>query len=632
MSKIDLKRLDSVTANDTTATALINDNFKTLQDAIENSLSRDGSTPNFMDADLDMNSYKIINSGEAVDDNDVVNLKYVKESIGGAVQAAQDASDSAAKAASSAQSALVSASNAAAAVRNAETTITQATALLEETQEYVDTAKADIDAIVAQGKADIDQYVTDAEEEVKQIARDEANKAIENAAAEATQIATDNINTYYNDTIKPELDSSVASASASATAAAESASKADVDADNAAESAGLAQNSATAAANYLNELTTTATDSFNSNAANKQAQVDASAANAVSSASSAAKSAEIALEAATKAAFGNIGDIKYTSRTDVPNGGAWCDGALYTKAQFPDVYQMLVDGKINNLNFTQYQKQIADFGFCETFALDTSNEKFKVPTVNHFRKLVKQETIGDSWYKWYDDGWLEQGGEINQNSSGGWSVPITFLKKFADTNYIFFVTSGFNGYTNEGFNYYNSKTEESINAVCPQGTDFKAIWKACGYGAIPDTTTRIKRNYIVLYSSAAEASEVQAAEFINALTNKANTDLSNVPSNIDYVVESYRNGTEWYKIYKSGWVEQGGRTEITIGDITVNFLVPYSEVPYVFKTGYTDSLVNYQQRYSAAVFNVTTESFQTGIAQQETGQGFWRAEGQGASE
>ena len=79
MSKVDIKRLDSVTKNDTTATEQINDNFKALQAAIENTLSRDGTNPNYMDADLDMNSYRIINSADPVEDNDIVNLKYVEE-------------------------------------------------------------------------------------------------------------------------------------------------------------------------------------------------------------------------------------------------------------------------------------------------------------------------------------------------------------------------------------------------------------------------------------------------------------------------------------------------------------------------------------------------------------------------
>lgn len=47
------------------------------------------------------------------------------------------------------------------------------------------------------------------------------------------------------------------------------------------------------------------------------------------------------------------------------------------------------------------------------------------------------------------------------------------------------------------------------------------------------------------------------------LATKANTDLGNIPTNYDYVVESQLptadNGYTWYRKYKSGWVEQGGR-------------------------------------------------------------------------
>ena len=45
---------------------------------------------------------------------------------------------------------------------------------------------------------------------------------------------------------------------------------------------------------------------------------------------------------------------------------------------------------------------------------------------------------------------------------------------------------------------------------------------------------------------------------LEALNDKADRDMNNVADGIDFVVESYNNGTEWYKLYKSGWVEQGG--------------------------------------------------------------------------
>ena len=217
MTKVDIKRLDSVTKNDTTATERINDNFKALQEAIENTLSRDGTGPNYMDADLDMNSYRIINSADPTEDNDIVNLKYVEERIGGAVEASKTAVASATQAANSAQSALVSSTNAINTLRNAEEQ-------LNNTIEYVDEAKQSIT-----------DTINSALEDVKQQALDAAQESIDTAAEQATAIVIEHAETV----IKPELN--------------EIASNAEADAANAAESAGLAAEEADEAKHWAED-------------------------------------------------------------------------------------------------------------------------------------------------------------------------------------------------------------------------------------------------------------------------------------------------------------------------------------------------------------------------------------------
>lgn len=66
-----------------------------------------------------------------------------------------------------------------------------------------------------------------------------------------------------------------------------------------------------------------------------------------------------------------------------------------------------------------------------------------------------------------------------------------------------------------------------------------------------------------------------------AVQNKANSDLSNVPANIDYVVE-YKNPTDsdpnWYRKWKGGKLEQGGIVPATVGNIT--FLKPFANTNY----------------------------------------------------
>lgn len=59
MAKITLNTIGTLRTN--TALDELNENFTTLATAIENTLSRDGTTPNSMGAQLDMNSEKIIN-------------------------------------------------------------------------------------------------------------------------------------------------------------------------------------------------------------------------------------------------------------------------------------------------------------------------------------------------------------------------------------------------------------------------------------------------------------------------------------------------------------------------------------------------------------------------------------------
>lgn len=77
--KTPIRRLDSLTHNDTAATKLINDNFEALQQGVEDALSRTGKKPNFMDDVLDMNMHRIINIADPVDDYDLANKHYVDE-------------------------------------------------------------------------------------------------------------------------------------------------------------------------------------------------------------------------------------------------------------------------------------------------------------------------------------------------------------------------------------------------------------------------------------------------------------------------------------------------------------------------------------------------------------------------
>lgn len=106
MSKIILDDLTSI-QNDPTAVDTINDNSAILEGAFDRVLFRDGTAPNNMEADLDMNSHKILNLPAPRSPLEPARLK----DVGDAPTYAQDAAESAAEAAASAAEAAATAAD-----------------------------------------------------------------------------------------------------------------------------------------------------------------------------------------------------------------------------------------------------------------------------------------------------------------------------------------------------------------------------------------------------------------------------------------------------------------------------------------------------------------------------------------
>lgn len=313
-------------------------------------------------------------------------------------------------------------------------------------------------------------------------------------------------------------------------------------------------------------------------------------------------------DSTVKSSFGNIGDIKYTSRTDVPNGGAWCDGALYTKAQFPDVYQMLVDGKLQSTTVSKFDSTVSANGSCGFFGLDTANERFKVPMLKDVYLKAGQApsmfgaeslpnikgrvgTIGDYYNTAVVTGAFKRDGKLVHAVDAG--------------NVVWFYNATFDASR-------SSSTYKNGAKVQPDHVVYRA--------------------YVVLYTSAVEARVAQAQEFMMALSGKANTDLSNVSRNIDYIVESKVNSNgSWYRKYKSGWLEQSGigLAVSADGTKTVTLIKPFKDTKYIVNWLCQDgSTLNGSG--TRGISNKTTTSFVACNGQDKDMNIGWIAIGQGA--
>lgn len=74
MAKLTLADVTSL-SNTASAKQVLNDNFAAIEAAVENTLSRDGATPNAMAADIDMGDNTILNVADPVAGGDAVNLR-----------------------------------------------------------------------------------------------------------------------------------------------------------------------------------------------------------------------------------------------------------------------------------------------------------------------------------------------------------------------------------------------------------------------------------------------------------------------------------------------------------------------------------------------------------------------------
>ncbi|MBR6636263.1 MAG: hypothetical protein IKK97_02310, partial [Phascolarctobacterium sp.] len=96
-----------------------------------------------------------------------------------------------------------------------------------------------------------------------------------------------------------------------------------------------------------------------------------------------------------------------------------------------------------------------------------------------------------------------------------------------------------------------------------------------------------------------------------------------------YIIESYRNGTEWYEVYKSGKVRQGGISTSSSENVTITLLKEYLSVDDYTVIGIAGSGSGgiSGSNNDSRTFSKTTTSFR--YYKQNNSQFEWVAEGQG---
>ena len=299
-----------------------------------------------------------------------------------------------------------------------------------------------------------------------------------------------------------------------------------------------------------------------------------------------------------KAAYKHLYDewaSGYTIKTDVVAG--------HTLS-----YRLAADG--HKIVPAAYESVVAaiyeDTGIAWYYIIDTINQRFKLPRDNHAanRVLIKTLDLGAGWARIYSDGWVEQGqNNVSLDTNGqAFTMPIPMTN--STYNLQLTGVSGTNKTSTSVGVFVSSYTRTTTGFTLYSGDDntFNACyfsWKVCGYGNtnyLKNISTQFTAEHKYLYFYVGKYTQSAllntAGMKTETVNDKADRNLLNsVPTaqfaqllldaGIDTVIESQlptaENNYTWYRKYKSGWVEQGGRANL---GATVTFPVIMATTDY----------------------------------------------------
>lgn len=257
----------------------------------------------------------------------------------------------------------------------------------------------------------------------------------------------------------------------------------------------------------------------------------------------------------------------------------------------------------------EWQTAISTYGECPFYVINDTDKTLRLPKLGNY---IKMANITDG---------------ITQSDAG---LPnITGNPTFGDDGSQEVVLHSWN--PTGCFKQTEETSTHTMNSDGYGAAGKSAVFDASGSNAIYGNSNTVTPAHttvfpwVFAFNAAIPASTAQAAEFQQALSEKVDKEDF---AEVQCVVETYSNGTSWYRIYSDGWCEQGGRTVYgTSETVTVNLLKEMRDTNYSCQVtlfgdtgGYTSG-VNGQY---LTCWDLTTTSFKHQRFNASTVQQMWK--------
>lgn len=244
-------------------------------------------------------------------------------------------------------------------------------------------------------------------------------------------------------------------------------------------------------------------------------------------------------------------------------------------------------------------------GIAWYYLLDTVNTRFKLPR-SKWNFVGLRTNAGDYVAESLPNITGELNGSTFQESVSG---------AFTSTNYSTYGTS-------TGSLKYNNTT-------------FDASRSSSTYQNDAPVQQRATQMYLYFYvgNTVQDQTTVDVGEITDALNNKVDLPANKSQSDVDYVVESYQNGTSWYRVYKSGWCEQGGYVNNNTNYVEIAFLKQFADTNYSiqatagFDSGFTPTAWVFPSNKSTTSVRIAAERWSSANYTAAVSSFYWEAKG-----
>lgn len=311
----------------------------------------------------------------------------------------------------------------------------------------------------------------------------------------------------------------------------------------------------------------------------------------------------------------NVGELVYSAMPLTDAGLHLLDGTLLSGGGIYEEFVQYVAGLVSSYPslFTSestWQSTVSANGVCGKFVYDSQNNTVRLPKITGIIEgTTSVSALGD----------LVAAGLPNITGTIGDTIEAKLDPTTGGAFYLTTTSSGGEG--NGGYRYFGMGFDASrSNSIYGKSTTVQ-----------PQTIKQLV--YIVVANSTKTEIESDIDQIATDLNGKADTDLTNLSNGLAnticktkpstsstassakpaVVVQNYRSGKNWYRVYSDKWCEQGGYS--STATTTINLLKTYADTSYGIYSGQESSstggtyVVNFSTKTTSSFKSSGTQPF-----------------------